>query len=308
MRTHLILLGLAAPAPVACDGPAAPSSHNLRVSVSTIGVDRDLGYSVRAGGDPSRFIQTAVFLNLPPGEHDVVLGDIAPNCSVQGPDSLRVLIAPDGLAVAEFQVECRAVTGAIEVAAPATGRDFDANGYRVRVDDAVQARVYAGGSVVVEDLPPGSHVVTLDDFSPNCRPIGAPAQTVLVTAGGLTRDTVGVAFESSCEAITGDVQVLTTTVGHQRDANGYTLTIDGVLAIAPCGFYDYDCEPGAPLMLPPNGSNLLFSVSPGDHTYQIGDVSSNCTVAGGSSRRVSVLVGELVSAAFEVRCEPSADG
>lgn len=98
--------------------------------------------------------------------------------------------------------------------------------------------------MVVEGVPPGSHLVTLDDFSANCRLTGSPTQTVPVTAGGLTRDTVLATFEGSCEAVTADVQLFATTAGVDRDLNGYTVTADGELVIEPCGFYDYYCRAG----------------------------------------------------------------
>jgi hypothetical protein len=114
---------------------------------------------------------------------------------------------------------------------------------------------------------------------------------VLVKAGGLTRDTVLTVFEGTCAAITGDVQLSTTTGGTDPDPNGYTVTVDGQLVLA-CGWWDYGCEPGAPLMLEPNGLQFFFQVQPGEHTYQLGDVAPNCTVLNGNSRTVSVTAGE----------------
>lgn len=138
MRAHLLLLSLVALPSAGCGDPVEPSPNNLRVSVSTIGVDQDSSYSLRAGEGPSRAMQTVLLLNLLPGEHDVVLEGIGPNCSVRGPNSVRVTITQGELASAAFEVECRAVTGAIEVVAPTSGRDFDPDGYTVQIDDAVR--------------------------------------------------------------------------------------------------------------------------------------------------------------------------
>ena len=305
MRTRLFLPGLAALTSFGCGDPHESNPTNLRVSVSTVGVDQDDGYALRAGGGAPQPIRASLILFLPPGEHDVVLEGIAPNCSVQGPDSVRVAIVTGQVSSAAFQVACRAVTGAIEVAAPTSGRDFDADGYTVHVDDALATRVFSGGSVVVEEMSPGSHAVRLGDVSGNCGLSGSPSQTAVVSAGGLTRDTVRLVFESSCQAITGDVQVLTTTRGVERDPNGYTMTVDGELVIVPCGFYDYYCEPGAPLMLVPNGSYLFPLVSPGGHTYRLGDIAPNCMVLDGNSRTVSVAAGELSAVLFDVTCHGS---
>ncbi len=304
MRAHPLLIGLVALASIGCGDPSGPSPANLQLSVSTVGVDQDDSYAVRAGDGPSRPIGSFLSLFLPPGEHEVVLDGIAPNCSVQGPDSVRVTITLGRVASVAFQVECRAVTGAIEVAAPTSGRDFDSDGYTVQVDDVPRTQVFAGGSVVVEGVLPGAREVRLDDFSTNCHLIGSASQTVLVTAGGLTRDTVRAIFEGSCEAIAGDVQLLTTTRGVQRDQNGYTVTADGQLVLAPCGFNDYYCDAGVPLMLVPNGSYMFIQVAAGDHTYQLGDVASNCTVLDGNSRTVAVSFGETSVVRFEVTCDP----
>jgi hypothetical protein len=176
MRARLFLPGLAALTSFGCGDPHESNPTNLRVSVSTVGVDQDDGYAIRAGGGAPQPIRGSLILFLPPGEHDVVLEGIAPNCSVQGPDSVRVTIVPGQVSSAAFQVACRAVTGAIEVAAPTSGRDFDADGYTVHVDDALATRVFSGGSVVVEGMSPGSHAVRLDDVSGNCGLSGSPSQ------------------------------------------------------------------------------------------------------------------------------------
>lgn len=127
-------------------------------------------------------------------------------------------------------------------------------------------------------------------------------QTVMVTAGRLTRDTARTTFEGSCQAITGDVQLLTTTRGADPDPNGYTVMADGQIVIAPCGYWDYYCDPGEPLMLVPNGSHFFFQVAHGDHTYQLGDIAPNCAVNGDNPRTVSVALGETAAVVFDVTC------
>jgi hypothetical protein len=306
MRAYLIPLAVLTLPSIGCGDPHAPSPTNLRVLITTVGVDQDGSYAVRADDGPWHFIRASLYLFLSPGVHDVVLGEVAPNCSAESPDSVSVTIPLRGEdATVAFEVACRATTGAIEVAAPTIGRDFDPNGYTVHLDDALVTRVYSGGTAVVEGLSPGHHAVRLDDFSANCGLNGPSVQDALVTAGGLSRDTVRATFDGSCEAVTGDVQLLTTTTGADRDANGYTLTFDGEVVIAPCGFYDYYCEPGAPLMLVPSGSYLLLQVSAGDHSYALGDIAPNCTALAGPSRTVSVAPGETSVVRFDLSCDES---
>jgi hypothetical protein len=305
MRAHLLRLVFVASPFLGCGDPNEPPTYNLRVSVYTVGADSDSSYTVHAGDRPGHPIRALALLSLSPGEHDVVLADIASNCTVQGQDSVRVTITPGELAAAAFQVECRATTGAIEIFPLTAGRDFDSDGYTVQVDDVVRTRAYSGIPAVIEGVAPGSHVVTLGDFSANCSLVGSPTQTVLVTAGGLTRDTVRATFEGSCQATTGDVRLITTTEGADQDRDGYTVTLDGELVVASCGWYDYYCEPGTPFMFAPNGDQFFYLVPPGDHTYQLGDIASNCAVPEGESRTLTVEVGDTSVVRFDVVCETS---
>jgi hypothetical protein len=305
MRALLLLSGLVTTLCAGCGDSVEPRPFNLRVSVSTSGADGDTAYTIRVGEDLSRPVRVSVVMQLPPGDHSVRLEGVATNCSVQGPDSARVTIVADELASVTFHVACRALTGVIEVIAPTSGRDFDPDGYTVELDDVVRGRVYARVPAVLERVPPGTHVITLSDFSANCILDGPPTRTVVVTAGGFTRDTTRTAFQSSCLPITGDVRLVTTTEGVAQDPDGYTMTVDGELVIEPCGFYDYGCEPGQPLKLSPNSVHDLYLVSPGEHTYEIGDIASSCAVADGSFRMVAVAVGVTTVVGFDVRCEAS---
>ena len=305
MRAHLLLLGLAALPSLGCGDPHGSSPTNLRVSVSTTGVDRDGDYVLRTGDGATHPIRASLFLFLPPGDQDLVLEGVATNCSIEGSDSVRVPIGASGVNSVAFQVACRAVTGAIEVSVMTSGRDFDPNGYTVDLDDVRVGRVFSGGAIIVEGVSPGRHVVRLDDFSSNCQVSGTPSRSTTVSAGGFTRDTVRVTFQGSCHAITGDVQILTTTRGVDRDRNGYTVTVNGVLQILPCGFYDYYCTPDTPLLLVPEGSYLFAEVPAGDHTYAFGDIGSNCAARDGDSRTVSVTSGDTTIVRLDVICDPA---
>ena len=305
MHVRPLLLGFVALLTYGCGEPHEPSPVNLRVRVSTAGVDQDSSYAVRTGDGLSHTFRGSLTLFLSLGEHDVVLDQIAPNCSIDGPDTVGVTIVSGEVASIAFEVACRAVTGAIAVTTPTVGRDTDPDGYRVFLDEVLETRVYSGLPVVIEGVPPGSHLVRLDDISANCRVSGSPEQTVVVTAGGLTRDTVHTLFAGSCEAITGDVQIITVTSGAGRDQNGYTLTMNGDLLIEPCGYYDYYCDPGQPLLLLPTGSHMSSFLSPGDYTYRIGDIAPNCTAIAGDTRTASVTPGETTTVRFDVTCEGS---
>ena len=201
-----------------------------------------------------------------------------------------------------FQLQCAAATGAIEVAAPTAGRDAPARGYTVRVNGDAgftrSATVFPGGSVTIEGVPPGAQEVSLVNLGANCEVVGSDTRTVSVTAGGLTRDTVGTAFEVVCQAVTGDVRLSTATTGEDRDPDGYTVLFDGELIVFGGGFY----YPDYTLRLEPNGSTVLLSIVPGNRTYQLADVAPNCTVSGPNPRAVSVAVGATLDVLFQVGC------
>jgi hypothetical protein len=83
------------------------------------------------------------------------------------------------------------------------------------------------------------------------------------------------------------------------------VTVNGVRLIEECDFYDYYCDPHTPLMLLPTGSYLSSFLSPGDYTYQIGDIAANCMAPDGDTRTVLVIAGETRTVRFDVICEGS---
>jgi hypothetical protein len=308
MRAHLLPLAFAAVCASGCgDDIPGPSPTNLRVSLRTIGADPDAdGYLVHIGDTPARRVQPDAFLNvlLAKGDYDVRVDELASNCAVTGPESVRVAVVPGQLAVVEFRVECGAVTAAVEVMAPTSGRDWDLEGYPVRVDDGsgtvLHARVLANNSFTVTGLGAGTYVVSLGPSGPNCALDGPGSRTVSVTVGGLVRDTARASFQVACTAVTGDVDVTVATAGAPSDPDGYTLHIDGELVqVFDYYFYGYG---SFPLRILSGGSYLDSRVEPGDHTYELTDIAPNCAVGGSNPATVSVAVGAVSAIAFNVTC------
>ncbi|MGH7629985.1 MAG: hypothetical protein ACREOF_11525 [Gemmatimonadales bacterium] len=304
MRAHLPTLAIAVLCSSGCgDGVTDPAPSNVRVSVSTIGVDPDAAYLVYVGETvrtvPSSFVTD---LLLAAGTHDVRLDAIAPNCTLQGPASVRVTVALGQLSVVQFRLECRAVTAAVEVVAPTSGRDVDPDGYTVVVDQGsaseLTTTVFANGSVTVEGLAPGTHVASLGGLSDNCALTGSGSIEFGVTTGGLTRDTARVAFAVSCQRVTGDVRLSTTTTGENRDP-AYWVLFDGVQLLEFDYYYYYY---GVPVVLGPNDTRLFEQVPPGNHTYELTDIAPNCVVEGTNPRAVSVSIGAISELAFHVVC------
>jgi hypothetical protein len=297
------------------EGLQEPSPITLRVSVAALGIDHPAeGYLVRIGQHSAYLAagHSAGFA-LPAGAYDVELQGVAPNCTLEGDAVTRVVIPPSVVASGSipavvFQVECRAASGAIEVATLATGRDYDPN-VVVVVDAgtaaAVAVTIYMGGSATVESVLPGAHEVTVRSVSDNCTPTQSGGVPVTVTAGGPTRDTSRITLEFVCEATTGDASIVTQTTGGDVDPDGYTLKQDGTLLEYPdCrGYYCYyGYYPSGPIRLDLTGEFFQGQLTPGNHTYELSDIAANCAVQGSNPRTASVVVGETTEVRFLLVC------
>jgi Tol biopolymer transport system component len=173
-------------------------------------------------------------------------------------------------------------TGGIEVTLNMTGSDLDPDGCRVVLDGRVGRAIEAGGSVTFVDLEPGVHGVWLEEVSGNCVVSGENPRAVSVVAG----QTSETAFEVTCVALTGSLEVLTITTGDTLDVDGYTVTVDGVTS-QNIGQYE----------------TLTFSdLAAGSHSVELGDVAVNCEVNVSNPRTLSVGAGLTTLAVYPVSC------
>ncbi|HEX2449850.1 MAG TPA: hypothetical protein VHJ69_01845 [Gemmatimonadales bacterium] len=310
LRTRVRLLatmiaGLLAASCGGGDGPTNPDPEpaNLRVFVTTRGLDHGSVFQVLAGTTSKTVtVNGSASLLLVPGVYDVHLEGLPANCSVSGPDVVQATAVAGLVNQVQFRVECRAVTGVIEVTAQASGRDYDPNGFTVVVDDGQpqenSTTAYIGGAVWLEGIPPGSHQISLADLSHNCVPNPTGSFPVSVTAGGLTRDTTRVVLEFACSALTGDVRLITQTTGADLDPNGYTVLFDGRLL----QYVDYYYYGLVTVFVGPNDAFEHAQVTPESHTYGLSDLAPNCTVDGANPKTVTVVLGQMTEVPFHVVC------
>jgi hypothetical protein len=307
MRTQFAPLVLAVLCLAGC-GDSDDSLPNLRIAVATTGLDEDPnGYVANAG---SRFT-TSLPVNgirefiLDPGTYEFRIEGLAPNCALQGPASTSVTISSGVPAELVLSVQCRAVTGVIEVRAPTSGRDFPLVGYSLYVTspagDSWLSAVPVTYPAIMPSLSPGLYELRFEPAA-NCTLNGEDIRIVTVTAGGLTRDTAKVAFEVTCRSTTGDVRLSITTTGTAPDPNGYTVAVDGVLVE---DYYDYYGNDPVPLRLSSNGSHTFERLVPGDHVIELREVAANCAVQGQHPRTVSVSLGAVAELAIDVVCGAS---
>jgi hypothetical protein len=158
-----------------------------------------------------------------------------------------------------------------------------------------------GGSGAFNGLPAGTYTVSLDPVADNCALVGNASQTVSVATGGLTRDTARVTFNVACQAVTGDVDLITQS-SVNPDGDGYLVELDGVpVMVESSGWYYYYYYP-TPLRMGPTASYRLERLTPGDHTIELTDIAPHCRVEGTNPRTVTVALGVIVPVTFNVLC------
>ncbi|MGH2375579.1 MAG: Ig-like domain-containing protein [bacterium] len=269
---------------VTCTG-GLPS---LRVTIATTGADFDFnGYTVRIAGWG---FQQAVPVNgsvaytgLTPGEYSVELSDVAPNCTVSGPNPQPVTIVRGATAEVAFAVACNArPPGTLQVTVQTTGESVDPDGYTVSLDGGPPQPIAVNGAVTFTNVPVGGHAVELGDVAGNCFDINGPdPQTVTIGQD----NSAAVAFGVDCVPHAGSLRVTTVTTGYDLDPNGYLVEVLG-----------------NGRSVPSNGSYLYLAVQAGERSVELRDVASNCAVSGANPRTVTVTAGATAEVAFVVTC------
>ena len=171
-------------------------------------------------------------------------------------------------------------TGALRLSAVTTGGDLDLDGYGVTVDAVERETFGVNATVVIPDLPTGSHDVALSGVAGNCTVSGQTTRVVNVTGG----DTTDVAYAIGCVA-TG-LQVVIATTGADLDPDGYGVSVDGA----------------APMTSPANASLSITRLPPGSHTVTLSGIAGHCALSGTNPRSVVVAAGQVVPVGFPLVC------
>ncbi len=192
-----------------------------------------------------------------------------------------LILAFLSLACSGDSLTAPASMGIIQVTTSTTGTEPDTDGYTIQVDDQAPVSIGPSASHQTGELAAGSHTVHLAGLAGNCAVAENPV-SVSVTAG----QTAPVSFQVTCSATTGSLEISSTTSGPAPDADGYTVTIDGV-------------ERGP---LGAAGAVSIEGLTPEGHFVGLSGVAANCQVQGDNPRTVTVTAGASAIVAFEVIC------
>jgi hypothetical protein len=279
-----------------CSDPAAPlrpTMGGIEVVATTSGPAPDPnGYELRVDGQarnsPLPPNGKLVIEDLPLGQHQVELGDLAANCApIHGYDQSVEVVAGSTVRI-DFTVACLA--GSILVITHTSGEEPSAR-YEVRVDDGEPHAIGGTDSLRLDSVPAGDHVVRVQALAENCTTSTSP-QHVVVTPGELPI----ASFEISCPALhrgKGIVQVYV----HSDLINFFTApvltaTLDG----------------RETLRVPSNASASFVDVSAGEHTILLSGFPRFCGINPFSSSptpnpaRSMVFADQVTTVLFRVLC------
>jgi Tol biopolymer transport system component len=188
-----------------CSNPDAPGSTvgDIHLTVTTTGLETAMdpdGYTVAVDNGGGETISTnngsVTFSALTPGDHYLVVGGVAINCTVTGGNPLRVSVTAGKMVEVSVVVTCASV-GSVRITVTPSGGWLPANGYMISVDGGPGINIPTdGGFVRLPDLPAGDHSVGLNGPSWNCTVADPNPGTVTVVIGA----TAQVTFKVACVA------------------------------------------------------------------------------------------------------------
>lgn len=174
-------------------------------------------------------------------------------------------------------------TGALRVSTGTSGVEPDPDGYTVLLDgDGESAAIGAADTLLLADLPEGEHSVELTNVQENCSLLeqGNPRTVTVVAA-----DTASTHFAFSCPGRSA-IEVTTSTVAGGLDGDGYRVAVDGE-GERTIGTDEVD---------------LFTGLASGEHTVDLSDLASGCSVEGANPRTVTAPANDTASVDFQVAC------
>jgi TolB protein len=275
----------------ACGGDlTAPPTPTLEVQVTTTGqpLDPD-GYTVQVDGarDTALGVNATIRIeDLLPGNHEVVLDGVAPNCLLAGPNPRTVSVSAGDVTPVRFDVLCGSPPGSLEIVVTTTGDEPDPDGYLISLDGTPGVPVGGSGTVTITNVAAGEHAIRVDGLALNCVVAGGNPRLVTIESGPVHVD-----LEVHCSHPAGTIRVATTTSGARRDPDGYEVTVGGTT-----------------LHIDSNGTLTVPDLPLGDIEVRLDGIAPNCRVEGDNPRTVSLTNDAVVTVSWVLGCLPTGEG
>jgi len=174
-----------------------PTAAILEITTSTSGTEQDAdGYTVQIDAEAPQAIAAAATLEIPgvtPGNHTVLLGGVAANCTVSGDNPRAISVTAGETATISFAVTCAPTRGSIQVTTVTTGTSLDPDGYTLSVDGGASQAIGPNATLTLEDLALGTHALTLSNIASNCHLDGENPRVIEVLPGSMA-----VRFDLNC--------------------------------------------------------------------------------------------------------------
>lgn len=247
-----VLIGL-----VACGASTTDTAAELgaiRIVTATAGVGIDSGgYAFRIDAGPTHPIavtDTQTVTGFASGPHVIQFRDIASNCHALGPSLLTVTVTRGDTVTASLSVSCVAPEpGVLQVSTVTAGLDQDPDGYVVHVDGDSGHPIATNGTLTLDSLEAGKHVLELTGLADNCVPVGDTGRTVTI---GLSAST-DVLFQVRCKSLDWIAFLSDVEVEGQNDI--YMMRLDSTerIKLTATGGYKGD------LSWSPDGNRIAFT-------------------------------------------------
>lgn len=286
------LISAATAIAIACGGENAldvPTTGTLELTTSTTGIEPDLdGYTVQIDAQPAEPIAPSGSLQktgIEAGDHTILLGGVAANCTVAGANPRNVSVTAGETTPVPFHVICNATSGSLRVASSTTGGAYDPDGYMITLDGSASQQLGVSAEVTLDLITPGAHSIGLSGVADNCQVQETNPRNVVVAAGSVAV----LAFSVRCvdpPPLSGTLRINISTTGPDQDEDGYAVAVDG----------------GADQPIGLTATATLANIAAGDHPVQLSGITANCTLAGANPRTVTVPSGGVVDVSFNVTC------
>lgn len=266
-----------------------PTTGTLELTTSTTGIEPDAdGYTVQIDAQPAEPIAPSGSLQktgIEAGDHTILLGGVAANCTVAGANPRNVSVTAGETTPAPFHVICNATSGSLRVASSTTGGAYDPDGYIITLDGSASQQLGVSTEVTLDLITPGVHSIGLSGVTDNCQVQEANPRNVVVAAGSVAV----LAFSVRCvdpAPLSGTLRINISTTGPDQDEDGYAVAVDG----------------GADQPIGLTATATLANIAAGDHPVHLSGITANCTLAGANPRTVTVPSGGVVDVSFNVTC------